>query len=346
MKDHSQEYLRRPVQDSRIVEIRHAHKGRWESGLFNNIIDLEHAIRERAGDGNLYTSLNRPTGITAGNAFGARALRDENIETITRIVFDLDPKRPTNTPSTDDELEAALKARDLVVRVLTAHGWPRPALGLSGNGAHAVYRACLVSSPAWRQQGATLYAGLRSRLQDQLTDLGVEFDVTVRNPGRIWRLYGCMNRKGEATHDRPHRRATITLPAGAWQTVKAETISRTVEALTPVVTRDRATVRRTQPHIDGNGDFTTLDVISWFTAHDAYRRPLAEGKHAVTCPWAAEHTTTSPNGTDSVIWEADSGWPRFHCSHAHCDGRTVRDVIALWGDADAFCSREWRRGHG
>jgi len=340
--DQTPEYLRRLLQDARIVEIRHNHKGRWRSGLFDNLIDLEHAIRERSDDGNLYTSLNRPAGIKAGNTFGAHALCDDNIETITRIVFDLDPKRPTNTPSTDAELHAAIEARDLVVRTLTAHGWPLPALGMSGNGAHAVYRSCLRSTPAWRQQGATLYSGLRLRLQDQLAKLGVEFDVTVRNPSRIWRLYGTVNRKGEASIERPHRLATVTLPAGPWQTVKTAIVERTVQALTPVVTRD--TTRRTQTHIDGNGDYATLDIVGWFTAHEAYRRPLALGKHAVTCPWVGEHTTTSPeSGSDTVVWEATTGWSNWHCSHLHCEGRTLRDVIALWGDADAFCARAWRR---
>jgi hypothetical protein len=347
MLDQSTEYLRRLVQDARIVEIRHSHAGRWESGTFDNVVSLQHAIHERSGCGNLYTSLNRPTGIRATNDFGARALRDDDIEVITRIVFDLDPKRPTNTPSTNSELQAALSARDLVVRTLAAHGWPLPALGISGNGAHAVYRACLVSSPAWRQQGATLYAGLRSRLQEQLAELGVEFDVTVRNPARIWRCYGTVNRKGEVATDRPHRRSSIVLPAGPWQTVKASTVETTVRMLTPVVEERKRVMTRSQSPIDGKGDFNTLDIVSWFSAHGAYRRPLTEGKHAVDCPWSAEHTTTSPeNGSDTVVWEATTGWPTWHCSHSHCADRTLRDVVTLWGDADQFCARAWSHDHG
>ena len=95
----------------------------------------------------------------------------------------------------------------------------------------------------------------------------------------------------------------------------------------------------------GAGDFATLDVAAWFAAHGALKRGLGGGKHAVTCPWSSEHSTPDqPHGTDTVVWQAEDGrWPRFFCSHAHCEGRCIRDVMRLWGDADAFCARAWRR---
>ena len=103
--------------------------------------------------------------------------------------------------------------------------------------------------------------------------------------------------------------------------------------------------------IIGNGAglvMSTLDVVAWFTAHGAYRRPLDAGKHAVSCPWIGDHSTgPRPNGSDSVVWErSNGGWPTFHCSHDHCAGRSLLDVIALWRDADSFCAQEWRRDHG
>lgn len=339
MNSAEQEYLRRLLQDAHVVELRHQQGDRWTSGLFNNLTDLDHAIRERAGDGNLFTSLNRPDCLRATNRFNTRALRDDDIGVITRIVFDLDPKRPANTSANDAELRAAVAARGLVVRTLSAYGWPMPALAVSGNGAHAIYRTCLEASPVWRQQSAALYMGLRRLLSEQLT--AVEFDTTVRNPARIWRLYGSTNRKGDATPERPHRTAAITLPAGAWQTVKAAVVERTVQALTPVA--PRPVVHRGP--VNGSGDYSTLDVVAWFGAHGAYRRPLGDGKHAVCCPWSASHTTVSTTGSDSVVWEATNRWPTFHCSHMHCDGRMLRDVLALWGDADAFCARGWEKTH-
>lgn len=97
----------------------------------------------------------------------------------------------------------------------------------------------------------------------------------------------------------------------------------------------------------GSGNYATLDVVAWFTAHDCYGGRLNGERHAVRCPWESEHTEQKPAGerdTDTIVWEADGRrlWPQFCCLHSHCDRRNVRDVMALWGDADRFCSDEFQ----
>ena len=224
------EYIRRQLEDSHIVELRHHIGGRWKTSYHEKLEPLLDAIRDRAGDGNLYTSLNRPD-----RCHGRRALRDDNIEVITRLPFDLDPSRPHDVPATDAELAAALEGRELLVRMLAGYGWPRPALGMSGNGTHALYRVRIKSSPVWRRRVPFLYMGLANLLHAQLSELNVSFDRTVRNPAQIWRLYGTVNRKGTATAERPHRRAEITLPAGPWQIVPVDVLRRTLTDLEPAV---------------------------------------------------------------------------------------------------------------
>jgi hypothetical protein len=93
----------------------------------------------------------------------------------------------------------------------------------------------------------------------------------------------------------------------------------------------------------GRGEYRTLDVVAWFTAHGMYGRPLGGGKHAVVCPWLDEHTQASePEDSDTVVWEASGGrWPSKFCSHRHCEGRGIRQVMDLWGDADLFCAAEF-----
>lgn len=94
----------------------------------------------------------------------------------------------------------------------------------------------------------------------------------------------------------------------------------------------------------GFGDYRTLNVVEWFQARSAYGRPLAGGKHAVACPWSAEHSKPRPpEDSDTVVWEADGDhWPSFFCSHAHCQGRGIKDVLELWDDADSYCARPFR----
>ena len=67
------------------------------------------------------------------------------------------------------------------------------------------------------------------------------------------------------------------------------------------------------------------------------------------CPWAEEHSTPpEPNDTSTVIFEPQGGrgWV-FHCSHAHCSSRTLRDVLARFGvSSNAFLPPMDRGGEG
>ena len=339
----SDRYLDRLIEDARVVELRVQTERGWQSRLYSDANVLRLALRDLGDRQTAYTTLNRP--LPSFREGYRVSLKDADIDVVTRIVFDLDPIRPTDTSSTQAELESALQVRVELVALLAGVGWPMPALGISGNGAHVMYRAHLRNTPAWRRAAAELYLGLRDRLSDACREAGVHFDTSVRNPSRIWRIYGRLNCKGEPTTERPHRLATITLPASAWQPVRASVIEDTVRQFTPVVQKR---VERPSVEFTGRGDYRTLDVVGWFRAHGHYRRELEPGKHAVRCPWEHEHSTSAgPHDRGTVVWESgESGWPTFHCAHNHCEGRRLSDVVALWGDADAYCGQEWRRDHG
>ena len=271
------------------------------------------------------------------------ALKDADVSHRVRLPFDFDPARPVEAASTADELAHALKARDRVATALAALGWPEPARGLSGNGGHLLYRCCLPVTPESNEQVATVYAGLFG----DFTGGAVVFDRSVKNPARVWRAYGSVNRKGTPTADRPHRTSAIMIPRD-WRALDP----RRLDALANHYAKHNARTAPPRPkpaplpaRADGSrGDLKTLDVVAWFAAHDAYRRAMGRGKHAVLCPWAGEHSTEAgPLDSSTVIWEAHGGaWPSFLCSHAHCAGRSIRDVLAQWGDADGFCAGTWQ----
>ncbi|EXJ10912.1 hypothetical protein D779_0351 [Imhoffiella purpurea] len=261
----------------------------------------------------------------------------------SRLFFDLDPERPKGTSSTAAELrEAEVRAKGLKDRLLGI-GWPLPLMAMSGNGWHLQYRTALPSTQEWREILRTIYQGLNSELTDDV----VTFDVTVRNPARLCALYGSRKRKGPNTQDRPHRQSICWIPSD-WKQVHP----RQVEALANYYarqssqTRSNASQTPQEPHtavrVSGKGDYASLDVVRWFQAHDAYVGRLAGNKHGVRCPWSHEHTSDSPrNASDAVIFEPDGGWAGFACKHSHCAGRDIRDVMRLWGDADAYCSEQF-----
>jgi hypothetical protein len=331
-------YLEHAMRDTGVVELRHERGGRWSCTAFTDALALRTEARRRAGGGNLYITLNAPR---AGQL--AAPLKDEDIGTIVRLPLDFDPLRPPGLPSTAAELQAAVEARDRAVAALAAAGLPAPATAFSGNGAHALYRVRLRADAATREMLATLYVGWGRDFGNDL----VKFDTTVRNPGRVWRLYGTANRKGRSTPERPHRVATVTLP-DRWQAASPSVLDRLANAYARRLAQAPVSGGTARPTAAGappcTGALATLDAPAWFAAAGLYRRPLGGGKHAVACPWSQEHSTADGGlSTATVLWEADGErWPRFHCSHAHCAGRRLTDALALLGDADRYCSRAWR----
>jgi hypothetical protein len=326
---------------NRVIELRHQRGDRWHSGLFDDPGPLRRVIRELQDAGNLYTTIARPRPcITATNAMNAQALRDADMGLRTLLPFDFDPVRPTGVASTDAELQAALHVRNRFAATLLGQGWPAGAMACSGNGAHLVYRVHMPVTAEASEMLAVLYRGLEADFSTEL----VTFDPTVRNPARIWRLYGSRNSKGTATPDRPHRIAQVGIPA-RWEPVSPRMVAALAESYARRVREHQPTMHHTHMRIEGVGDYSTLNAVDWFASHGAYGRELSGGKHAVRCPWADQHSSEpTPHDTSTVIWETTgSNWPTFHCSHKHCEVRDIRDVLALWGDADRFCSRAWRK---
>jgi hypothetical protein len=118
-----------------------------------------------------------------------------------------------------------------------------------------------------------------------------------------------------------------------------------VDAWRPAVVKDERIRERQRlgNFRPGTGDYRTLDIVALFQAHGLYRRQLEDHTHAVRCPWASEHTVKG-GSSDTVIFEARDGWPGFYCHHAHCQERGIKDVIALFGDVDRFCARQFEKG--
>lgn len=97
----------------------------------------------------------------------------------------------------------------------------------------------------------------------------------------------------------------------------------------------------------GKGDYSTLDAVAWFKAKGLYiKEHDTSGKHYVKCPFASGHTGGKQGDTDTVLWQEDGKWPTFHCSHNHCSGKGITDVIRELGDADDFCGRMFNETMG
>lgn len=338
-------YLERLLADAGQVELCHMAGKRIRSTWHQDTDSLIAAATQSQGTGNLFTTLNRidPGALAEHIQQATQAGRasprttDACISRYTRIFFDLDPARPTGQSSTAEELTAAqVRAHGLRTR-LAVLGWPEPLMARSGNGWHLQYRTALANTPETSEMLRLIFDGLAQEFGDD----EVTFDRAVRNPSRLCTLYGSWKRKGPNLPDRPHRQSLALIPAD-WRQVHPRQVAGLANLFAQqshprVMGATRSPTTALPP--GGKGDYASLDVAAWFDHHQAYVGILAGHIHGVRCPWQNEHTSVSPKtASDTVIFaSAGDGWPGFHCKHSHCTGRNIKDVIRLWGDADAFC---------
>jgi hypothetical protein len=330
-------YTQALLDDGKHIELRHQNNGYWETAWCSSIEELRKQYLQRKDSGNLFTSIHHSPELLS------RPIQNSDVDRYTRIFLDLDPVRKKDTPSTASELISARRRSIDVQNYLRAHRWPVPACGLSGNGAHLYYRCAFPVTSELIEMMRLLYDGLARRF----SDAKVKLDRAVSNPGRISVLFGSVKRKGTPTSQRPHRRSVVNTPR-YWRQLQyfllerlCNLYSRKDEAK-PIEPRARVLVA------DGNkGDFRTLDSLGWFAAHGSLIRRINPDIYAVKCPWHDEHSTESPKtGGDSVIISRPSRWDIFSCRHDHCQNRRIIDVVNLWGDADAYCSRPYEPRDG
>jgi hypothetical protein len=71
---------------------------------------------------------------------------------------------------------------------------------------------------------------------------------------------------------------------------------------------------------------------------------IEPGKWAVLCPWASSHTKGTDFDTSTVIFGPRAGETlgKWYCSHAHCEGRTFEDVLALFSEQELIQARAAR----
>ena len=105
-----------------------------------------------------------------------------------------------------------------------------------------------------------------------------------------------------------------------------------------------------------NEDLRTLDVAGVMEEIGRLGECLDPEQHkwSIRCPWDHEHSTTvtGPPGSDTIIFNPPESMPGFRCLHAHCEGRSIRDLVE-WAEREkpgiiaARCSniRVWSPGN-
>lgn len=237
------------------------------------------------------------------------------------LTFDTDPTRPAGISSTDEEHDAAL-ARARAIRVfLRERGWPEPIYADSGNGGHLLYRVDLPADDGGITQ--RVLAAVAALFDDRL----VKVDRTVYNPGRIWKVYGTLARKGDSTPDRPHRRACILEASDTVSVVPTDLLESLAGVVPPKETPQAKEGDRQGQAANAKGSRTheVFDVEAYLRAHGVgFSDPVDynDGKKWLlnACVWNG-HTDHA-----AVVWQEPGGKICANCSHNSCEEKGWIDL--------------------
>jgi hypothetical protein len=233
------------------------------------------------------------------------------------LPIDLDPVRPAGISATEAEHGAALIAAQAVRAELRAVGWPDPLFADSGNGAHLLCRVDLPNDDASTACLRRCLEALALRFDDD----AVRVDVTTCNPARIWKVYGTLAAKGDATADRPHRLARLLDVPDTLAVVAREPLARLA-----------ATAPEAPPDPGRNGHGPGFDLEAWLVRYADRVRVVARGPWnggarwiLNPCPWNPEHGNRA-----AYIVRFASGAIAAGCHHNGCAGRdwsTLRELV-------------------
>ncbi|NOJ82292.1 hypothetical protein [Myxococcus xanthus] len=131
----------------------------------------------------------------------------KDIEVVTATVVDLDPVRPKDTASTEDELSLTLQVAEAAAAWCEGQGLVRPRLMMSGNGAQLWF--ALPPQSLEGESHERVQAGLKAfeaEFRARFASERVRVD-SIHDVARIIKVVGTVARKGAGTAERPHRAA-------------------------------------------------------------------------------------------------------------------------------------------
>lgn len=243
------------------------------------------------------------------------------------LMIDLDPTRPKDTSSSEDEIKQSKAIADKVYHYMEQIGFEKPIVAMSGNGYHLMYRISLKNDEINRE----LIKNCLYVLDMLFSTDECKIDVKNSNPGRVCKLYGTLAQKGASTPDRPHRMSYVY---GQLTEVKA-TDKSYLQKLADQIPKEVETKKYNKY---SPKDFNLDDWLNKYSIN--YRKAsYSDGTKYVLdcCPFDSNH-----KGKDACIFQGRNGAIGFHCFHNSCVGKTWQDVRLLY-EPDAYEKKEIER---
>lgn len=134
------------------------------------------------------------------------------------ILLDIDPVRPKDCSSTDEEKASGVAIVGQVLDYLHELGWPNPVIHDSGNGWHMLYAIDLPNDKLSQQ----IIKRVIYSLADRFDTLQAWIDRATHDAPRIAKIPGTWARKGINTPERPWRMARIIMVPDQIEAVSIE----------------------------------------------------------------------------------------------------------------------------
>jgi hypothetical protein len=285
----------------------------WATGVYITLNPANEALLSRANE-RLKAGVSRT--------------KDEEIQHILNLLFDLDPIRPEGISSTDAEHEAALEMARIIIDDLKEEGWPNPLFADSGNGAHLTYPVDLPNCEDSKILVQAVLQAMARRHQDHLARLNLELDQAVFNPARLTKLYGTTCRKGDNTPERPHRLSRIIqIPD-----VRAPVPIELLQAMAAMGQDHSARPAKDKPLI-AEGKFDLPAYLTHYGVGVVKVKPHAGGSLYClqTCIFDASH-----EGNEAAIGQAADGKLYYQCFHNSCQLRTWKEARQIISGGDSL----------
>lgn len=303
------------------------------SGYFNDADSLMAAFRELnvRGECNVYITLNSINPACYDrqqkNTFCKNAkitTSDNDIIGYDWLMIDLDPKRPSGTSSTNEQIEKAKEYGNKIYQFMRNLGFSKPLFANSGNGVHLLYRIRLKNSDENRK---LIELSLKT-LNMLFTSSEIDVDMKNFNQSRVCKLYGTKAQKGANSSDRPHRMSYII---GNPEAIELNDI-KYLQKLCDLYPKEE------KPQKYNNYQPREFDLEEWMNKYGLrYRKSsYADGTKYILdcCPFDSNH-----KGKDACIFHSRTGAIGFHCFHNSCADKTWRDVRLLF-EPDAYEKRQ------
>lgn len=282
-------------------------------GVFATINEIKPECSGRSQYG---TILQKPKATTSDNDIARRRW----------ILIDLDPDRPSDTNSTDAQLEAAKVRMKEVYKYLRDEGFNPPVVALSGNGYHLYYSVDLDNTP----ENSELVSNFLKALDMLFSDKVVKIDTSVFNASRIAKIIGTKSNKGTDTPKQPQRFSTF-LHVPDKITENGIEYIRKVASILP---------EKEAPSRFNGYSTESFDLESFISKHQikiARRTRFSGGEKLVLeeCPFDPNH-----KAPDAALFVMDTGAIGFRCLHNSCRNYTWKD-FRLKYEPDAYSKRDY-----